>query len=328
MRATPRTRRGGRCCAGGWCSGRSRRGRAGAADLERCRCCARRRSAPPGDGRGARLPLRAGQERSAGSEASSPKVATWLGDIRRYFPREVVAFMEKDAVERKGLRQLLMEPEVLQSLEKDVGLVATILAFKHLMPEQTRQTARQVVAAIVEDLRQRLENETRQALLGAMRRDRHSPLKVARNLDLRRTVREGLRHYQPELQEGRPGADPLLREPAAVPRVAGDRAGRPERLDGRVGGLRLDHRGGVRVAAGPGHPARLLRHRHRRRQRSAFGPGRDPVRGPAWRRHRHRQGGPLRRLAGRAAGEDAVPADHRPVRGRQLRPTCSSSLAR
>ena len=140
-------------------------------------------------------------ERSAGSGASSPRVATWLGDIRRYFPREVVAFMEKDAVERKGLRQLLMEPEVLQSLEKDVGLVATILAFKHLMPEQTRQTARQVVAEIVEVLRQRLENETRQALLGAMRRDRHSPLKVARNLDLRRTVREGLRNYQPELQK-------------------------------------------------------------------------------------------------------------------------------
>jgi len=140
-------------------------------------------------------------ERSAGSGASNPHVATWLGDIRRYFPREVVAFMEKDAVERKGLRQLLMEPEALQSLEKDVGLVATILAFKHLMPEETRQTARQVVSAIVDDLRQRLEQSTRQALLGAMRRDRHSPLKVARNLDLRRTVREGLRNYQPELRK-------------------------------------------------------------------------------------------------------------------------------
>jgi Mg-chelatase subunit ChlD len=140
-------------------------------------------------------------DRSAGSEGSNPHVATWLGDIRRYFPREIVAFMEKDAIERKGLKQLLMEPEALQSLEKDVGLVATILAFKHLMPEKTRQTARQVVAAIVEDLKKRLENETRQALLGAMRRDRHSPLKIARNLDLRRTVREGLRHYQPALRK-------------------------------------------------------------------------------------------------------------------------------
>lgn len=136
-----------------------------------------------------------------GSGASSSYVASWLGDIRRYFPRDIVAFMEKDAIERKGLKQLLLEPEALQSLQKDVGLVATILAFKHLMPEKTRETARQVVREIVDDLRKRLENQTRQALLGAMRRDRHSPLRVARNLDLKRTVREGLKNYQPSLKK-------------------------------------------------------------------------------------------------------------------------------
>ena len=136
-----------------------------------------------------------------GSGASSPYVASWLGDIRRYFPRDIVAFMEKDAIERKGLKQLLLEPEALASLHKDVGLVATILAFKHLMPEKTRETARQVVREIVDDLRKRLENQTRQSLLGAMRRDRHSPLRVARNLDLKRTVREGLKNYQPSLKK-------------------------------------------------------------------------------------------------------------------------------
>ena len=145
--------------------------------------------------------LYGGGGKQGGSGASSPYVASWLGDIRRYFSRDLVAFMEKDAIERKGLKQLLMEPEALQSLQKDVGLVATILAFKHLMPEQTRETARQVVREIVDDLRKRLESETRQTLLGAMRRDRHSPLRVARNLDLKRTVREGLRNYQPDLKK-------------------------------------------------------------------------------------------------------------------------------
>jgi hypothetical protein len=140
-----------------------------------------------------------GSEGSAGLGASAPYVPTWLGDIRRYFPREVVAFMEKDAIERKGLKQLLLEPETLQTLEKDVSLVATLLAFKHLMPDETRETARQVVAEIVDDLRRRLEQQIRTAVLGALRRDRHSPLPLARNLDVRRTVREGLRNYQPEL---------------------------------------------------------------------------------------------------------------------------------
>ena len=140
-----------------------------------------------------------GDERGAGLEGSAPYLPTWLGDIRRYFPRDVVAFMEKDAIEQRGLRQLLLEPEVLQTLEKDVGLLVTILGFKHLMPEQTRQSARQVVAEIVEQLRQRLESQIRQAVLGALRRDRHSPLKLMRNLDLRRTVRDGLRNYQPAI---------------------------------------------------------------------------------------------------------------------------------
>ena len=142
-----------------------------------------------------------GRKRPVGMGASRPYVATWLGDIRRYFPREVVAFMEQEAIDRLGLKQLLLEPETLQSLEKDVNLLTTILSFKHLMPEETRQTARQVVAEIVEEMRRRFENQVRQAVLGALRRDRHSPVKVARNLDVRRTVREGLRHYQPSLRK-------------------------------------------------------------------------------------------------------------------------------
>lgn len=140
-------------------------------------------------------------ERSANLGTSAPYVAEWLGDIRRYFPTPVVSFLEKDAIERKGLKQLLMEPETLQNLEKDVSLVSTILAFKDLMPEQTRQTARQVVGEIVRELQERLVNQVRQTLFGAMSRDRHSPLKVARNLDLRRTIRSGLKHYQPELKK-------------------------------------------------------------------------------------------------------------------------------
>jgi hypothetical protein len=137
--------------------------------------------------------------RGAGLEASLPYVPTWLGDIRRYFPRETVAFLERDAIERRGLRHILMEPEVLATLERDVNLVATIVGLKDLMPEETRRTARQVVAEIVAELRRRLEQQTRQALLGALRRDRHTPLKVARNLDVRRTVRDGLRHFDPNL---------------------------------------------------------------------------------------------------------------------------------
>ncbi len=140
-----------------------------------------------------------GDERGADLSASLPYVPVWLGDIRRSFPRQTVAFLEREAIERRGLRQLLFEPETLSTLERDIHLVTTILGFKDLMPEETRRTAREVVGEIVESLRRRLEPSLRQAVTGALQRNRHAPLRISRNLDLQRTVRAGLRHYQPNL---------------------------------------------------------------------------------------------------------------------------------
>ena len=81
----------------------------------------------------------AGGGRSAGLGKSAPKLARWLGDIRKYFPREVVAVIQEDAIERRGLKQLLFEPETLGQVTPTVELAATILSLKGLIPEQTRR---------------------------------------------------------------------------------------------------------------------------------------------------------------------------------------------
>src|SRR5689334_7510634 len=54
--------------------------------------------------------------RQGGMGKSMPNVARWLGDIREYFPTPIVRIMQQDAIERLGLRQLLMEPEILETL--------------------------------------------------------------------------------------------------------------------------------------------------------------------------------------------------------------------
>ncbi len=48
-----------------------------------------------------------------GTSGSAPNIPRWLGDVRRYFPADVVAMVQKDAIERRGLRQLLFEKETL-----------------------------------------------------------------------------------------------------------------------------------------------------------------------------------------------------------------------
>jgi VWA domain containing CoxE-like protein len=137
-------------------------------------------------------------DRKGGSGGSRPYVPKWLGLVREFFSQDVVAFVQKDAIERKGLTQLLFEPETLPFLEKNVDLVTTLMSAKGLIPDEARSIAREVVREVVEALRKTLESETRTAIVGAVRRHTDSPLKLARNIDWRRTIQRNLKGWDRE----------------------------------------------------------------------------------------------------------------------------------
>jgi hypothetical protein len=134
-------------------------------------------------------------ERSAGLGSSRPYIPKWLASLREFFRHDVVALVQKDAIEQKGLTQLLFEPETLPFLEKNVELVATLLSARGLIPDRARETAREIVREVVEDVRKKLETEVRTAIIGAVRRDRTSPLQVMRNIDWKRTIRSNLKGW-------------------------------------------------------------------------------------------------------------------------------------
>lgn len=136
-------------------------------------------------------------DRQGGLGASSPKVARWLGDIRTYFPTSVVKVMQQDALERLQLRQMLLEPELLEAVEPDVHLVSNLLSLSGVMPGKTKETARIVVKRVVEDLIRKLENPTRQAVLGSLNRATRNRRPRHHEIDWHRTIRANLKHYQP-----------------------------------------------------------------------------------------------------------------------------------
>lgn len=135
------------------------------------------------------------QERRAGLGASTPSVARWLGDIRGYFPASVVQVMQKDALERLGMKQMLLEPELLASVEPDVHLVGTLLSLGRVIPQRTRETARQVVRRVVRDLERRLAEPTRRAVSGALSRATRSRRPRLAEIDWDRTIRANLSRY-------------------------------------------------------------------------------------------------------------------------------------
>src|SRR4051812_48225110 len=137
-------------------------------------------------------------DRTAGLGSSSPNVPRWLGDIRKYFPKSVVQVMQKDALHRLKLHQMLTEPETLESIEADVHLVATLLSLRGILPAKTKETARHVVRKVVEDLMKKLEQPVKQAIAGALNRAARNRRPRQNEIDWNRTIRANLRHYQPE----------------------------------------------------------------------------------------------------------------------------------
>lgn len=137
--------------------------------------------------------------RTAGLGPSAPNLAKWLGDIRSYFKEDVVTVIQNDAIERKGLTQLLFEPEMLKNVEPNPQLVGTLMSLKGRIPERTKETARIVVRAVVEKIKRLLEQRIRQAVMGALNRNEHSPIPHTPSIDWKRTIGRNLKNFQPAL---------------------------------------------------------------------------------------------------------------------------------
>ncbi len=140
-----------------------------------------------------------GGQRQAGSGGSAPTLSKWLGDIRNYFSDDVVSVIQQDAIDRKGLTQLLFEPEMLANVQPNVQLVGTLMSLRGQIPERTKETARMVVRAVVEDLKKVLEQRIRQAVTGALNRNEHSPIPHVASMDWKWTIERNLKNYRPEL---------------------------------------------------------------------------------------------------------------------------------
>jgi Mg-chelatase subunit ChlD len=139
-----------------------------------------------------------GGSRKGGLGGSAPRVARWLGDIREFFPTPVVQVIQRDAFERLNLKAMLLEPEFLATLEADVHLVADLISLRSAIPEKTKDTARQVVKKVVDELMKRLAHATAETIRGAVLRGKRTRRPRFSDIDWPRTIQANLRHWQVE----------------------------------------------------------------------------------------------------------------------------------
>ncbi|MBI4821157.1 MAG: VWA domain-containing protein [Deltaproteobacteria bacterium] len=133
-----------------------------------------------------------------GSEASRLTVPHWIDSVDELFPKHAKEVLQRELIDRRGIRAILDEPKLLEKVEANVDLVKTLLTHKDLLTPKTRVLARKVIDKVVEELKRRIQIQVEQAIVGALRRDRHSPRRVLRNLDWKTTIRRNLTQWDQE----------------------------------------------------------------------------------------------------------------------------------
>ncbi|SDH47436.1 Mg-chelatase subunit ChlD [Actinokineospora alba] len=135
--------------------------------------------------------------RRGGSGESELTTVDWLDEVHRLFPKETIERLERDAVERYQIHEIVTDPDVLGRVEPNPALLRAVLRTKHLMNPDVLAMARKIIASVVRELVDRLALEVRRSFSGTRQR-RRSNFRQARNFDFRATIKANLAHYQPE----------------------------------------------------------------------------------------------------------------------------------
>lgn len=132
---------------------------------------------------------------SGGLKKSAPYIAKWLGDLRECFDSETVSIVQKDAIERKGLKELLYEPEILDKVEPDIHLITTLLALKENIPEESKAQVRQLIVKYVKSVQEAMSSKIEQQIRGILNLRQSSPVARADSINWQKTIRQNLKNF-------------------------------------------------------------------------------------------------------------------------------------
>lgn len=140
-------------------------------------------------------------ERRGGLEDSQLSIPDWINQVHELFPRKTIERIEKDALERYKIEELVTNMSLLSRAQPSQTLLKAVLRTKHLMNQEVLAMARQLVRKVVEDLMERLSRVVQSPFIGTPLRRRRSFLKVAKNFDSETTIRRNLKNYDLKSQK-------------------------------------------------------------------------------------------------------------------------------
>lgn len=138
------------------------------------------------------------REEQGGRGDSQLTIPSWISKVRKIFPEETVEILQKQAINKYQLKELLTDEKILKQMQPDMELLKNILTFKDQMSPAVLLAAREIVEQVVREIERQLENEIREAFYGKKNPYKSTPLKSVRNFDIKKTIRRNLKNYNAE----------------------------------------------------------------------------------------------------------------------------------
>lgn len=132
-------------------------------------------------------------EGSGGRGASVFSVPEWLGKVKKLFPKSAAEIMQKDALNKYGIDEMLTNSEILKNLEPDITLLGKLLSFRNIIPLNVRKQADDVIRRAAEEISKKLEVAIRRSFYGKKLSSTQSYYKVYRNFDFKKLLKEILK---------------------------------------------------------------------------------------------------------------------------------------
>lgn len=130
-----------------------------------------------------------------GKEKSVLTVPKWISKVKKLFPKETVEIMQKQALEKYKLTEILTDENILKEIEPNIELLKNILVFKDTMNKSVQKLAYDIVKKIVEDIKKKMEIEIKKAFYGKKLQNSATANKIFKNLDIKKTIRHNLKNY-------------------------------------------------------------------------------------------------------------------------------------
>lgn len=137
-------------------------------------------------------------DRKGGTGASVLNGAEWITKVRELFPKQTAEILQKQALEKFEMTELLADKEVLEHMTPDMNLLKTVLQLKHLMHGEVLRTAEKIAEQVAKELAKKIEQDIKRTISGRLDRNRSSQVHSARNIDFKKTIRRNLKNFDKE----------------------------------------------------------------------------------------------------------------------------------